>query len=175
MAGPALQARQARRLRGPARSFADLTLRCKYFTCIAALSGVSIVVAAVAIVFLYRMVGLHDDDPRMLQTAHTAKAVLVTILVVTLVAAVALGVWVSYLTSPSRTVGLVALLLWWIEVLLGILILLRWLPSSAGGSHADDAKDDSWADGPALSILGHVGMLLGIGFFTWVVLADRLV
>ena len=36
------------------------------------------------------------------------------------------------------------------------------------------ATGDSWAQGPALSILGHVGMLLGISFFTWVVLADKL-
>ena len=55
---------------------------------------------------------------------------------------------------------------------IGLLILGRWM--SRPGKHAADTTGDSWAQGPALSILGHVGMLLGISFFTWVVIADRL-
>jgi len=105
----------------------------------------------------------HAAIPQWIVTSHTVIGV------------VALGVWSSYLTSPSMPLGVVALGLWWVEVVLGLLILLRWLPGSGGGSHADDAKDDSWADGPALSILGHVGMLLGIGFFTFVVLTEQLI
>lgn len=90
----------------------------------------------------------------------------------TLVGVVALVVWVVYLTDPSGGVGVVALVLWWLEVAIGLLILARWV--SRAGKHAADATGDSWAEGPALSVLGHVGMLLGIAFFTWVVLADRL-
>jgi hypothetical protein len=90
----------------------------------------------------------------------------------TLIGVVALAVWIYYLTSPSGGVGAVALVVWWLEVLLGILILARWF--ARPGKHAADTTGDSWAEGPSLSILGHVGMLLGIGFFTWVVLADRI-
>ena len=84
----------------------------------------------------------------------------------------ALGVWIYYLTSPDDVVGLVALAVWWVEVVIGLLILGRWM--SRPGKHAADATGDTWAQGPALSILGHVGMLLGISFFTWVVLADKI-
>lgn len=83
----------------------------------------------------------------------------------------ALVVWVIYLTSPSDTVGLFSVVLWWLEVVAGILILLRWVPG--GGRHAAPSVDDSWATGPSLSILGHVGMLLGVGFFTYCVLAGK--
>lgn len=91
----------------------------------------------------------------------------------TVVGVLALAVWIYYLVSPGDRVGALALVAWWIEVALGILILTRWL--SRPGKHAADATGDNWAQGPALSILGHVGMLLGVGFFTWVVLADKLV
>ncbi|WP_183094217.1 hypothetical protein [Nocardioides stalactiti] len=103
----------------------------------------------------------HALVPLAIVNAHTVIGVL------------ALAVWIFYLTSPDDLVGLLALLAWWVEVVLGILILLRWL--SRGGKHAADTTGDSWAEGPALSILGHVGMLLGISFFTWIVLADKLV
>ncbi len=102
----------------------------------------------------------HALVPLAIVNTHTAVGVL------------ALGVWVFYLTSPDDLVGLLALVAWWIEVALGVLILLRWLPRS--GKHAADTTGDSWADGPALSILGHVGMLLGVSFFTWIVIADKL-
>lgn len=90
----------------------------------------------------------------------------------TAVGVIALGVWIYYLTSPDDLIGFVALAAWWLEVLLGLLILGRWL--SRPGKHAADATGDTWAQGPGLSILGHVGMLLGISFFTWIVLADKL-
>jgi hypothetical protein len=89
----------------------------------------------------------------------------------TLLGVSALVVWVYYLTSPSDGLGLVALALWWLEVVVGILILLRWIPG--GGKHAAPSVDDSWATGPSLSILGHVGMLLGVAFFTYCVLSGK--
>lgn len=76
-----------------------------------------------------------------------------------------------YLASPSEPVGLLAVVLWSVEALIGLLILARWLPG--GGRHAADAKDDSWARGPFLSILGHVGMVLGVAFFSYCVLAGQ--
>ena len=69
-------------------------------------------------------------------------------------------------------VGVVALVVWCAEVVLGLLILARWL--TRPGKHAADTTGDSWGQGPGLSILGHIGMFLGIGFFTWVVLADKI-
>ncbi|HWJ12080.1 MAG TPA: hypothetical protein VNS46_22055 [Nocardioides sp.] len=102
----------------------------------------------------------HALVPKSVVNAHTVAGV------------VALAVWIAYLTSPDGTLGAVALVVWWIEVLIGILILARWMAGS--GKHATATTGDSWGEGPALSILGHVGMLLGVGFFTWVVLADRL-
>ncbi|KAA1419604.1 hypothetical protein F0U44_14390 [Nocardioides humilatus] len=84
----------------------------------------------------------------------------------------ALAAWIYYLNSPDDTWGLVALLLWWIEVVIGLLILARWV--SRPSKHATETTGDSWAEGPGLSVLGHIGMLLGIGFFTWIVLADKL-
>jgi len=48
---------------------------------------------------------------------------------------------------------------------IGLLILLRWVPSR--GKHASDSADDSWSEGPGLSILAHVGMLVGVCVFTW--------
>ena len=102
----------------------------------------------------------HALVPKSVVNAHTVVGV------------VALAVWIAYLSSPGGTLGAVALVLWWIEVLIGILILTRWMAGS--GRHATATRGDSWGEGPALSILGHVGMLLGISFFTWIVLADKL-
>lgn len=90
----------------------------------------------------------------------------------TLLGVVALAIWIYYLTSPGEMVGLGALVAWWLVVALGLLILARWM--SRPGKHAAEATGDSWAEGPALSVLGHVGMLLGISFFTWIVLAEKL-
>lgn len=104
----------------------------------------------------------HAQIPGTILNAHTVLGV------------AALAVWAYYLTEPTDTLGLVALVVWWVEVLVGVLILARWLPG-AGGRHAADAVDDSWAQGPSLSILGHVGLLLGVAFFTYCVLAGKVV
>jgi hypothetical protein len=85
---------------------------------------------------------------------------------------IALALWVYYLTSPGDMRGVAALVVWWLEVLVGVMILARWLPG--GGRHAAPATDDGWAQGPSLSILGHVGLLLGVMFFTYCVLAGRI-
>ena len=76
-----------------------------------------------------------------------------------------------YLNSPSEMLGLGALAAWWVEAFIGMLILARWLPG--GGRARRRATDDSWAQGPSLSILGHVGMVLGVAFFTYCVVAGQ--
>jgi hypothetical protein len=73
--------------------------------------------------------------------------------------------WVVYLVGASDLVGVVALAFWWLTALAGLLILLRWLPSR--GKHATGTRDDTWSEGPGLSILAHVGMFVGVLVFTW--------
>jgi hypothetical protein len=84
----------------------------------------------------------------------------------------ALAGWLIYLfgqdalgEDPASVVGIVALAFWWVVVGCGLLILVRWLPSH--GKHAAEATQDSWSEGPGLSILAHVGMLAGVIVFTW--------
>jgi drug/metabolite transporter (DMT)-like permease len=90
----------------------------------------------------------------------------------TVAGALALVTWVCFLATTDRVaegtstlLGLVALVLWWVVVLAGLLILLRWLP--VRGRHATDAVEDSWSTGPGLSILGHLGMVVGVVVFTY--------
>jgi hypothetical protein len=83
----------------------------------------------------------------------------------------ALLIWAVFLVadpeSPlgSSTVGIIALALWWVVVVAGLMILVRWLPTR--GRHASSATRDSWSGGPWLSVLAHVGMLVGVCVFTW--------
>jgi hypothetical protein len=102
--------------------------------------------------------GRHEVGRRLL-TLHTGAGVL------------ALVSWVAFLIAPDDTAlggstgGIVALGLWWVVALAGLLILVRWLPSR--GRHAAEGRSDSWSEGPGLSVLAHVGMLVGVGVFTW--------
>jgi hypothetical protein len=73
--------------------------------------------------------------------------------------------WIVYLVGANDLVGIVALAFWWLTTIAGLLILLRWLPSH--GKHATGARDDTWSEGPGLSILAHVGLLVGVLVFTW--------
>ncbi|HEU5036907.1 MAG TPA: hypothetical protein VFT70_07875 [Nocardioides sp.] len=84
--------------------------------------------------------------------------------------ALALVLWVVFLVSGNEAVGIAALAFWWIVVVAGLLILVRWLPSH--GKHASEGKQDSWSEGPGLSILAHVGMLVGVVVFSWAYLTS---
>jgi drug/metabolite transporter (DMT)-like permease len=80
---------------------------------------------------------------------------------------VGLVLWVVFLVTGHKLslVGVVGLFFYWLTALVGLLILLRWMPTR--GRHASGSVDDSWSDGPGLSILAHVGMLVGVIVFTW--------
>jgi hypothetical protein len=80
---------------------------------------------------------------------------------------VAVVLWAFFLVTghESSLVGVVALFFYWLTALVGLMTLLRWLPSR--GKHASGTADDSWSKGPGLSILAHVGMLVGVVVFTW--------
>jgi hypothetical protein len=89
----------------------------------------------------------------------------------TVAGVLALVVWVTFLVAAedsalgSNLTGFIGLVLWWIVTICGLLILVRWLPSR--GKHASDAAEDSWSEGPGLSVLAHVGMLVGVLVFTY--------
>lgn len=100
------------------------------------------------------------EVPKKVVNAHTVAGV------------IALVLWIWTLVGSPVWVGALALLAWWVVALVGLMILARWLPSA--GSHSTDATDDALAQGPGLSILGHVGMLVGVAFFTWAFLADKI-
>jgi hypothetical protein len=80
---------------------------------------------------------------------------------------VALVLWVFFLVTghDKSLVGVVALFFYWLTALIGLMILLRWMPTR--GKHASDGSHDGWSAGPGLSILAHVGMLVGVLVFTW--------
>lgn len=83
----------------------------------------------------------------------------------------ALVTWLVFLVADSGSalggpaMGIVALAFWWITVIAGLMILVRWLPSQ--GKHASSVQEDTWSEGPGLSVLAHVGMLVGVIVFTW--------
>ena len=85
--------------------------------------------------------------------------------------ALALVLWLVFLVAPGDTalggslLGVVALGLWWVVSLVGLLILARWLPSK--GKHAQAGTEDTWSTGPGLSVLAHGGMVVGVAVFTW--------
>lgn len=77
----------------------------------------------------------------------------------------ALVAWVAFLLTGRTLLGVVGLLLWWVTVVAGLLVLTRWLP--AKGRHSTGPRSDGWGDGPGLSVLAHVGLLVGV--VTWTV------
>ena len=120
--------------------------------------------AAVVIVLTRLRLGRGDGGAGRLQmgrglvNVHTGAGIL------------ALVLWVVFLVGGNDTIGIVALGMWWIVVIAGLLILVRWLPSH--GKHASAGQGDTWSDGPGLSLLAHVGMLVGVLVFTWAYLTS---
>jgi len=125
------------------------------------LTGLAAVVVVLTRLRLGRSEGARRIDVgRRLLGVHTVFGVL------------ALVAWLLFLFGEDplgkdtrSLVGIVALGCWWVVVGAGLLILVRWLPTH--GKHAAEATQDSWSEGPGLSILAHVGMLVGVIVFTW--------
>jgi hypothetical protein len=94
----------------------------------------------------------------------------------TVTGVLALVVWTTFLVAPedsplgTATFGIVGLGLFWMVTFAGLLILARWLPSR--GKHASEAAQDTWSEGPGLSVLAHVGMLVGVIVFTFAYLTS---
>jgi len=91
--------------------------------------------------------------------------------------AVALVLWGTFLIAPSSSalggaaMGIFGLGFWWLVVILGLLMLMRWLPSR--GRHAGETGKDSWSEGPLLSLLAHGGMVVIALVMTWAYLTER--
>lgn len=86
--------------------------------------------------------------------------------------AIAIILWTVFLIGQrmgnslgSDVVGLLGLASYWITALAGLGLLARWLPSS--GRHATASSDDEWSEGPGLSVVAHVGMVVGVLVFTY--------
>ncbi|GAA1936372.1 hypothetical protein [Nocardioides marmoribigeumensis] len=97
---------------------------------------------------------------RWLVDVHTVGGVLAVVL------------WVAMFVVGDRRLGAAALPLWWATVVAGLLILVRWLP--ARGRHSSGPVADAWGDGPGLSILAHVGLLVGVLVFSVYLLLDQI-
>lgn len=99
--------------------------------------------------------------PRGVVNVHTVFGVL------------ALVGWGAFLLADVRTwIGYAGLTCWWVTTVAGLLILLRWLP--ARGRHASGPAIDSWGEGPGLSVLGHVGLLVGSIVWTYLLASGKL-
>jgi len=85
----------------------------------------------------------------------------------------ALGLWGYFLLSDSArdVVGYAGVACWWVTTVAGLLLLVRWVP--AHGRHAADPAADSWGEGPGLSVLGHVGLLIGSLVWTWFLVSGK--
>ena len=84
----------------------------------------------------------------------------------------ALLLWTGFLVTDNALLGWLGVLLLWVTVIAGLLILARWLP--ARGRHSSGPSADTWGEGPGLSILAHVGMLIGAVVFTSFLALDKL-
>ena len=84
----------------------------------------------------------------------------------------ALVLWVAMLVTDNALLGWAALLFWWVTVVAGLLVLVRWMP--AKGRHSAEPVADTWSEGPGLSVLAHVGLLVGVVIFTLYLVFDKL-
>jgi hypothetical protein len=124
--------------------------------------------AAVVIVLTRVRMTSRDED-----AAGRVDIPLVLVNVHTIFGVLALGLWGTYLLAGvDKVYGWAGLACWWVTTVAGLLILARWLP--ARGRHASGPAADSWGEGPGLSVLGHVGLLVGSIGWTYLLVADKL-
>lgn len=125
--------------------------------------------AVVVLLTRVRLGGDADETPRSSGVASFSSALL---RIHTTVGVLTLLVWVVALVTARKEIALAALAGWWLLSIVGLLLLARWLPSAS--KHAKDKATDAWGSGAGLSLLGHLGMLIGTGYFTFITLTDKL-
>jgi len=122
-----------------------------------------------AVVLVLTRVRLSKDEgeaagrlsiPKDLLNAHTGAGVL------------ALLTWSAFLATDKVVLGWIGLTLWWVAAIAGLLILGRWMP--ARGRHSSGPMKDTWGEGPGLSILAHVGLVVGVAIFTALLVLGKL-
>lgn len=119
-----------------------------------------VLTALAAVVVVLTRVRLHRDGdaagriviPRSVSNLHTCVGVS------------ALVLWLVFLVTKVSVLGSIGLLLWWVTVVAGLLVLTRWVP--AKGRHSSGPASDSWGESPGLSVLAHVGLLVGVAIFS---------
>lgn len=110
-----------------------------------------------------------SETPRSSGVASFSSALL---RVHTTVGVLTLLVWIVALVTVRKEIALAALAGWWLLAIVGLLLLARWLPSAS--KHAKDKATDAWGSGAGLSLLGHVGTVIGVSYFTFITITDRL-
>ncbi len=137
-------------------------------------SIVYILTALALVVVVLTRIRLRGSDPvagrfqtsSTLLNVHTVSGLLAVI------------TWTAFLVTGlgegngDSVIGIVGLAFFWLTTVAGLLVLVRWMPSR--GKHSLDAISDSWSNGPGLSVLAHVGMLVGVSYFTWAYLLSRI-
>lgn len=77
----------------------------------------------------------------------------------------------GFLGDSRDLVGILGLAFLWLAVVAGLAILARWMPTH--GRHSQLAQDDDWAEGPGLSMIAHLGMLVGVSIMTVVYMLNK--
>ncbi len=125
-----------------------------------------------AVVVLLTRVRLGGDKAETRRASGVASFSSTLVRIHTTVGVVTLIAWVVALVTGRREIALGALTGWWLLSAVGLLLLARWLPSAS--KHAKDKATDAWGSGAGLSLLGHIGMVVGVAYFTWITFTDRL-
>lgn len=126
--------------------------------------------AALAVIVTRLWLG---GDGRAVGRTHTSHRLLLTH---TIAGVLAVAVWFTFLVSADDTLpggavaGIVAIGLWWVTAVVGLMLLARWLP--ARGKHAQPADPRSWLRGPWPAVFCHLGVFVAVLVFTYAYLTS---
>lgn len=126
-----------------------------------------ILTALALVVVVLTRVRLRGDEP-VAGRAQTSSSLLN---VHTGAGLAAVATWTAFLITGAgeadgnAEVGVVGLAFFWLTTVAGLMLLFRWMP--ARGKRSTETVADGWSAGPGLSVLAHVGMLIGVCVFTW--------
>lgn len=81
--------------------------------------------------------------------------------------------WLVFLLTESgpdwnSLIGVAGLGCWWVTSIAGLVLLARWKPTGGGKRAAQlSTAADSWSSTPWLSLIAHVGVFIGVGWFSY--------